>query len=69
MPQEKSKPELPEFLRDLERIDFVRKPAPTGRQLRQARVIYGVNSLDELFDKAKRRGLLRDSHKPTRDIT
>jgi len=69
MPQEKSKSELPEFLRDLEPIDFVRKPAPTGKQLRQERVIYDVNSLDELFDKAKRRGLLPDSHKPTSEIT
>jgi hypothetical protein len=69
MPQEKSKPELPEFLRDLERIDFVRKPAPTGKQLHQERVIYDVNSLDDLFDKARLRGLLPDSRKPTRDIT
>jgi hypothetical protein len=65
MPQEKSKPELPEFLRDLDRVDFVRKPAPTGEQLLQERVIYDVNSLDDLFDKAKRRGLLPDSQKPT----
>jgi hypothetical protein len=69
MPREKSKPELPEFLRDLDRVDFVRKPAPTGEQLREERVIYDVNSLDELFDKAKRRGLLRGSHKPISGIT
>jgi hypothetical protein len=65
MREEKSEPELPEFLRDLDRIDFVRKPAPTGEQLRQERVIYDVNSLDELFDKAKRRGLLPGTQKPT----
>ena len=69
MPQEKSKPELPEFLRDLERVDFVRKPAPTGKELRQERVIYDVNSLDELFSKAKRRGLLSNSEKPTPEGT
>jgi hypothetical protein len=64
MPQEKSKPELPEFLRDLDRVDFVRKPAPTGKELLQERVIYDVNSLDALFHKAKRLGLLPDPQKP-----
>jgi hypothetical protein len=61
MSQEKPKPELPDFLRELDRVEFVRKPAPTGKSVRQERVIYDVNSLDELFDKAKRRGLLPDS--------
>jgi hypothetical protein len=61
----KPKPELPDFLRELEPVEFVRKPAPTGKSVRQERVIYDVNSLDELFDKAEKRGLVPDSSKPT----
>jgi len=64
MSEPKPRPELPRFLRELERIDFVRKPARTSKQLRQGRVIFDVNSLDDLFDKAKRRGLLTGSSKP-----
>ena len=62
----KPKPELPDFLREIEKVEFVRKPAPTGESIRQGeRIIFDVNSLDELFDKAEKRGLVPDSPKPT----
>ena len=64
--QMKPKPELPDFLREIEKVEFVRKPAPTGKSIRQGeRIIFDVNSLDELFDKAEKRGLVPDSPKPT----
>jgi hypothetical protein len=61
-------PDLPDYLRKLRRIDFVRKPAATHEQSSQSGVIYGVESLDELFDKASRRGLAAPTPAPSSKV-
>ena len=50
---------LPEFLRKLPRVDFVRQPAPTTEASRDPDVIFNVGSLDDLFGKAEERGKLQ----------
>lgn len=49
---------LPDFLRDLPIIYFYRRPARTYAESMRKDVIYGVTSLDDLFEKATQRGLL-----------
>lgn len=52
---------LPEFLRHLPVVNFYRRMARTRAESEQSNVIFGVISLDDLFLKAKQRGLMAGS--------
>ena len=47
--------ELPEKLRDLPRKGFARRPPATTGESMQSNIIYGVDSLDDLFEQAEKR--------------
>jgi hypothetical protein len=46
---------LPEGLRDLPRKGFVRRPPETHEESLQSEVIYGIDDLSDLLDRAGKR--------------
>lgn len=58
------RPELPDFLKDLPRTTFVRRPAKTYEESVDPDIFFDVDSPDTLADKMERRKKSAATEKP-----
>lgn len=63
------RPELPDFLKDLPRTTFVRRPARTYEESADPDIFFDVDSADTLADKMERRKKSSEAVKTKDDTT